>query len=165
MGKRTNTILQSAFFALANVMPAEEAIKYMKDAADALLPEEGPGRRGHEPWTPSTRAPPRSCKVDVPAAWADAADDADARSVSKAVPKLVQRSVKIMLSPSAAWTATACRFPPSSIYADGQFEQGAAAYEKRGVAVTVPHWDADEVHPVQQLRLRLPACHHPSRSR
>ena len=47
-------------------------------------------------------------------------------------------------------------------HVDGQFELGASAYEKRGVAVTVPDWDADEVHPVQQLRLRLPARHHPS---
>ncbi len=49
MGKRTNTILQSAFFSLAKVMPESEAIQYMKDAADALLPEEGPGRRRYEP--------------------------------------------------------------------------------------------------------------------
>ena len=48
MGKRTNTILQSAFFALAKVMPEAEAIGYMKDAA-TLLPEEGPGRGGYEP--------------------------------------------------------------------------------------------------------------------
>ena len=49
MGKRTNTILQSAFFSLAKVMPQEEAIQYMKDAATLLLPEEGPGRGGYEP--------------------------------------------------------------------------------------------------------------------
>ena len=42
MGKRTNTILQSAFFSLAKVMPEADAIKYMKDAADAFLPQEGP---------------------------------------------------------------------------------------------------------------------------
>ncbi len=47
-------------------------------------------------------------------------------------------------------------------HVDGQFELGAAAYEKRGVAVSVPTWDARQVHPVQQLRLCLPACHHPS---
>ncbi len=39
---------------------------------------------------------------------------------------------------------------------------GRSAYEKRGVAVSVPEWDADQVHPVQQVRLRLPARHHPS---
>ena len=49
MGKRTNTILQSAFFALAKVMPESEAIGYMKDAATHSLPEEGPGRGGYEP--------------------------------------------------------------------------------------------------------------------
>ena len=43
-----------------------------------------------------------------------------------------------------AWTATACLCPRSSDHVDGQFEQGAAAYEKRGVAVTVPEWDADK---------------------
>ena len=49
MGKRTNTILQSAFFTLAKVMPQEEAIQYMKDAATKSYAEEGPGHRGHEP--------------------------------------------------------------------------------------------------------------------
>ena len=46
-------------------------------------------------------------------------------------------------------------------HVDGQFEQGAAAYEKRGVSVSVPTWDAS-THPVQQLRLCLPPCYHPS---
>ena len=49
MGKRTNTILQSAFFSLAKVMPESEAIQYMKGCRHPLLPEEGPGHRGHEP--------------------------------------------------------------------------------------------------------------------
>ncbi len=47
-------------------------------------------------------------------------------------------------------------------HVDGQFELGACRYEKRGVAVTVPAWDADQVHPVQPVRLRLPPRHHPS---
>ena len=46
--------------------------------------------------------------------------------------------------------------------ADGQFELGASAYEKRGVAVVVPPLGRDQVHPVQPVRLRVPACHHPS---
>ena len=48
MGKRTNTILQSAFFSLAKVMPEEEAITYMKEKATGFLPEEGAGRGGYE---------------------------------------------------------------------------------------------------------------------
>ena len=86
MGKRTNTILQSAFFTLANVMPQEEAIQLHEGRRHALLPEEGPGRRGHEPPAPSTPAPPPSCKIDVPAAWADAEDDAEAADARRAAP-------------------------------------------------------------------------------
>ena len=58
MGKRTNTILQSAFFSLAKVMPEAEAIQLHEGRRRALLPEEGPGRGGDELRAPSTPAPP-----------------------------------------------------------------------------------------------------------
>ena len=73
MGKRTNTILQSAFFSLAKVMPEEEAIRYMKEAATALLPEEGPGRGGYEPQGHRRWAPPPTrrsmCPPTGPTPW------------------------------------------------------------------------------------------------
>ncbi len=47
-------------------------------------------------------------------------------------------------------------------HVDGQFEQGASAYEKRGVAVSVPEWDATKCIQCNQCCLCLPACHHPS---
>ncbi len=99
-------------------------------------------------------------KFDVPADWATPRTPLPS-SLEGQVPSWSSRSRRSW-SPSAAWTATACPFPPSSICADGQFELGASAYEKRGVAVSVPHWDADQVHPVQPVRLCVPACHHPS---
>ena len=73
MGKRTNTILQSAFFSLAKVMPEEEAITYMKEPANALLPEEGPGRGGYEPQGHRRWAPPPTrrsmCPPTGPTPW------------------------------------------------------------------------------------------------
>ncbi len=138
MGKRTNTILQSAFFSLANVMPSEEAIGYMKAAAEASYLKKG--RDVVEAnWNAIDAGATAYVKIDVPASWANAeavnAEDilegnADTVAVVKNILKPVGKMDGYSLPVSA--------FEP---YADGQFALGAAAYEKRGVAVTVPHWD------------------------
>ena len=77
-------------------------------------------------------------------------------------PALVQQ-VKDIMIPVGKMDGDSLPVSTFMNYVDGQFELGASAYEKRGVAVTVPEWDSDKVHPVQQLRLCLPARDHPSR--
>ena len=74
LGKRTNTILQSAFFALANVMPDEDAIQYMKDAATEVLLKKGEAivKMNHDAIDAGFDY---YVKIDVPADWADAEDD------------------------------------------------------------------------------------------
>ena len=110
MGKRTNTILQSAFFKLANVMPIDEAVEYMKAAAKKSYSKKGDAvvEMNYKAIDAGVDA---VHKVEVPADWATAVDD-------DSLPVSAFKDI-----------------------ADGQFETGASAYEKRGTAVMVPEWD------------------------
>ena len=139
MGKRTNTILQSAFFALAEVMPSEQAIQFMKDAATKSYLKKGQDivDMNHKAIDIGASA---FKKIDVPADWADAADEVDNRDL-QGRPEVV-KMVKDVMEPIGRMDGDSL---PVSAFAgehvDGSFEHGAAAYEKRGVAVTVPQWN------------------------
>ena len=139
MGKRTNTILQSAFFTLAKVMPQEEAIGYMKDAATKSYLKKGQDvvDMNHKAIDVGATA---FHKVEIPASWADAKDAEDTREL-QGRPEVVQM-VKDVMEPIGRMDGDSL---PVSAFAgehvDGSFEHGAAAYEKRGVAVTVPQWN------------------------
>ena len=138
MGKRTNTILQSAFFSLAKVMPAEEAIAYMKDAAEKSYLKKG--REVVEcNWKAIDAGATAYVKVDVPAAWAEAVDN-KAEVELEGNPETVA-VVKNILHPVGRMDGYSLPVSAFVGLEDGQFPLGAAAYEKRGVAVTVPHWD------------------------
>ena len=141
MGKRTNTILQSAFFSLAKVMPAEEAIKYMKDAAEHSYAKKGMDVV-EKNWNAIDAGATAYVKVDVPAAWAEAEDQPDT-TVLEGKPELV-KMVKNILLPIDKMDGDSLPVSTFMDHVDGQFELGASAYEKRGVAVTVPEWDADK---------------------
>ena len=139
MGKRTNTILQSAFFALAKVMPSEQAIQFMKDAATKSYLKKGQDivDMNHKAIDIGATA---FKKIDVPADWADAQDEVDTRDL-QGRPEVV-KMVKDVMEPIGRMDGDSL---PVSAFAgehvDGSFEHGAAAYEKRGVAVTVPQWN------------------------
>ncbi|MBR6567588.1 MAG: pyruvate:ferredoxin (flavodoxin) oxidoreductase [Clostridia bacterium] len=139
MGKRTNTVLQSAFFALANVMPSAEAIQYMKDAATKSYSKKGQDivDANHNAIDAGATA---FHKVEVPAAWADATDEAVAAK-SEGKEKLV-KMVDGILKPISVMGGYSLPVSAFADHADGTFEHGASAYEKRGVAVLVPEWDA-----------------------
>ena len=139
MGKRTNTILQSAFFSLAKVMPESEAIQYMKDAATHSYLKKGQDvvDMNHKAIDAGATA---YKKFEVPADWADAQDVAeDVKLAGK--PELVEQ-VKTILNPVGKMDGDSLPVSAFVKHVDGQFELGAAAYEKRGVAVTVPTWDS-----------------------
>jgi len=138
MGKRTNTILQSAFFALANVMPSAEAIQYMKDAATKSYSKKGQDivDANHKAIDAGATA---FHKVEVPASWANATDDA-AAAKSEGAEKLV-KMVDTILKPVGVMNGYSLPVSAFEDHADGTFEHGASAYEKRGVAVLVPEWD------------------------
>nr|WP_326214554.1 pyruvate:ferredoxin (flavodoxin) oxidoreductase [uncultured Oscillibacter sp.] len=139
MGKRTNTILQSAFFSLAKVMPEAEAVQYMKDAATHSYLKKGQDivDMNHKAIDAGATA---YKKFDVPADWADAQDVADT-TVLTGKPELVEQ-VKTILNPVGKMDGDSLPVSAFVKHVDGQFELGAAAYEKRGVAVNVPTWDS-----------------------
>ena len=139
MGKRTNTILQSAFFSLAKVMPESEAIGYMKDAATHSYLKKGQDvvDMNHKAIDAGATA---YKKFEVPADWATAQDTPDA-TVLEGRPELVEQ-VKTILNPVGKMDGDSLPVSAFVKHVDGQFELGAAAYEKRGVAVTVPNWDS-----------------------
>ena len=139
MGKRNNTILQSAFFSLAKVMPEEEAITYMKEKAKASYL-----KKGQDVVDMNYKAIDLGAtaykKIDVPAEWANAVDTKEPKQL-KGKPELV-KMVKEILEPVGKMDGDSLPVSAFVDHVDGQFELGAAAYEKRGVAVSVPTWDA-----------------------
>ena len=139
MGKRNNTILQSAFFSLAKVMPEEEAITYMKEKAKASYLKKGQDIVDMNYKAIDLGATAYK-KIDVPADWADAVDTKPAKEL-KGKPELV-KMVKDILEPVGKMDGDSLPVSAFVDHVDGQFELGAAAYEKRGVAVSVPTWDS-----------------------
>ncbi|WP_294852204.1 pyruvate:ferredoxin (flavodoxin) oxidoreductase [uncultured Oscillibacter sp.] len=138
MGKRTNTILQSAFFSLAKVLPGDEAMGYMKDAATHSYLKKGQDvvDMNHKAIDMGATA---YKKFNVPADWKDAAKATEARRAEGA-PALVKQ-VEDILWPVGKMDGDSLPVSAFLPHVDGQFELGAAAYEKRGVAVSVPTWD------------------------
>ncbi len=140
MGKRTNTILQSAFFTLAKVIPQDDAIRYMKEKATASYLKKGQDvvDMNHAAIDAGATA---FVKVEVPADWANAEDKAEGE-------KLVGREktvkmVKTILEPVDKMDGDSLPVSAFVEHADGTFELGASAYEKRGVSAFVPEWTAE----------------------
>ena len=139
MGKRTNTILQSAFFSLAKVLPEADAIRYMKEKATASYLKKGQDivDMNHKAIDLGATA---YRKIAIPADWADAQDSVEETKLEGA-PALVEQ-VKNILFPVDKMNGDSLPVSAFVKHVDGQFELGAAAYEKRGVAVSVPTWDS-----------------------
>ena len=141
MGKRTNTILQSAFFSLAKVMPEAEAIQHMKDAALHSYLKKGQDVVDMN-YAAIDAGATAYVKVDVPASWANA-EDAESGEAKIGREKTV-KMVTSILDPIDKMDGDSLPVSTFVDHADGTFELGAAAYEKRGIAVTVPKWDAEK---------------------
>ena len=136
LGSHFNMVLQSAFFHLMPVIPIQEAVAYMKAAAEKTYFAKGEDvvRRN----LAAIDAGSQGLKaVDVPASWADAQDEpAPARDVPAVVTKLLDpiNAQKGDLLPVSAFKG----------YEDGVMDMGLTAFEKRGIAVRVPVWDAEK---------------------
>ena len=137
LGNKTNTVLQSAFFSIANIIPADKAIEYMKQAAYKSFAKKGEDIVNMN-YAAIEKGAGEVVKVDVPASWADAQGELvhphfDGKGflidfVNKIqVPVNAQRGDKLPVSTFVD-------------IADGTFPQGSAAFEKRGIAVDVPEW-------------------------
>ena len=138
MGKRTNTILQSAFFKLANVMPIDDAVEFMKQAAKKSYSKKGDAvvEMNYKAIDAGLDA---VHKVEIPDSWKNPAPDAPAKDL-EGRPEVV-KLVKNLLEPISKMDGDSLPVSAFVENPDGQFETGASAYEKRGTAVTVPVWD------------------------
>ena len=141
LGKRTSTVLQSAFFTLANVLPADEAIKYMKEKVVAKF-----SKKGQDIVDMNCKAIDQGKDalhlVNIPADWANpAADPAPKKLEGRAA---TVEMVEKLMNPIALMDGDSLPVSAFADRADGQFELGAAAYEKRGTAVMVPEWDPEK---------------------
>ncbi len=138
LGGRINTVLQSAFFKLADIIPIDEAVKYMKDAATASY-----GKKGEKIVAMNHAAIDAGVngivEVKVPAEWANASDDVKSHAATGKRADLVKfvNEIEIPVNKQQG-----DKLPVSTFVdmADGTFPQGSAAYEKRGIAVDVPEW-------------------------
>jgi pyruvate-ferredoxin/flavodoxin oxidoreductase len=137
--RRTNSILQAAFFKLANIIPIDEAVGYMKDAIKKTY-----GRKGQNIVDMNCAAVDAGIthvhKVEVPEAWKTVADDAPA-------PALVGRDkvhtdfLNDILVPTGNLTADNVPVSKFVSTANGMMPAGTAAFEKRGIAADLPHWN------------------------
>ena len=137
---RINTILQSAFFKLANIIPEEHAIQLMKDAAQKTY-----GRKGQDivekNWAAIEEGAKQIRKVEVPEDWKNAVDE----GLEFTIHEGSSDQVKFVNSIQNAVSAQEGNNLPVSAfveYADGTTPSGTAAYEKRGIAVMVPSWNS-----------------------
>ena len=137
LGGRTNTILQSAFFKITGILPYEEAVGYMKDAIVKSY-----GKKGENVVNMNFAAVDRGgeyTKVTVPAEWAEISAKFENPNKDRFAPEFVKKVADIV-NAQAGDTLPVSTFMP---YADGTMPAGTSAYEKRGVAVTVPSWIPD----------------------
>ncbi len=160
LGGRINTILQSAFFSISGIIPEEDAIKYMKDAATASYSKKGDDvvKMNHDAIDAGAK---NYVKIDVPASWANAADEDLSISATDGRPEVVKYVNTIQ---NAINAQAGNNLPVSAFidYVDGSVPLGSAAYEKRGVAVDVPVWDSEKCIGCNKCALVCPhACVRP----
>lgn len=141
LGGRINTILQSAFFKLANIIPAADAVKYMKDAATASYGKKGEAivKMNHDA---IDKGADGVVEITVPASWKTAADS-DITPVAKGDRSDLVDFINNIQTPVNGQKGDALPVSTFVHMADGTFPQGSAAYEKRGIAVDVPCWNTE----------------------
>ena len=137
LGGRTNTILQSAFFKITGIIPYEEAVDYMKKAIVKSY-----GKKGEHIVNMNYAAVDRGgeyTKVEIPADWKDITAKFENPNAARLAPDFVKHIADVV-NAQAGDTLPVSAF---NDYVDGTIPAGTSAYEKRGVAVKVPEWQAD----------------------
>ena len=148
LGNRTNTILQSAFFKISKVIPYDLAVEQMKKFIVKSY-----GRKGEDVVNKNYKAVDRGgdvTKVDIPAEWAkiDVKEKKDTRNIPDFIKNIVE--------PIIAQKGNDLPVSTFAGYEDGTFPAGTTEYEKRGVAVTVPEWNAENCIQCNQCSLICP---------
>ena len=141
LGGRINTILQSAFFTIANIIPKDQAIQYMKDAATKSYSKKGEKivKMNHDA---IERGANEFVKITVPESWKTASDNTKRAAVDCGDAALTDYVNNVMMP---ANHHEGDKLPVSAVLkmADGTVPAGSAAYEKRGIAIDVPEWNPD----------------------
>ena len=138
---RINTILQSAFFKLTGIIPQDQAIELMKAAAKATY-----GRKGDDVvqknWAAIDAGADRAVEIQVPESWKDAADEGLTMGHADGSSDVVDfvNNVQAYVNAQEGNSLPVSAFTP---YVDGTTPSGAAAFEKRGIAVNIPIWQPD----------------------
>lgn len=136
---RASTILQSAFFTISGILPVEEAIKYMKEKVVAKFSKKGEAIVNAN-CNGIDRGSQEVVKIDVPASWKDAVDEE--REISVDTDRAdMKKFVKDILDPVGRLHGDDLPVSAFVDSADGVYPQGSAAFEKRGIAISVPEWD------------------------
>ena len=139
---RINTILQSAFFELTGIIPAEKANELMKAAAKATY-----GRKGEDVvqknWAAIDAGAKGMHKVEVPESWKNCEDEGLDYAVVTQGRKDVVDFVNNIQTKVSAQEGNSLPVSAFTEYADGSTPSGTSAYEKRGIAVKVPVWNPD----------------------
>ncbi|RHQ54830.1 pyruvate:ferredoxin (flavodoxin) oxidoreductase [Dorea sp. AF24-7LB] len=142
LGGRINTVLQSAFFKLASIIPEEEAIELMKKAAKATY-----GRKGDKIVQMNYDAIDAGAKqvveIEVPESWKSCEDEGLFTPEVKGGKDDVVAFVKNVQSKVNAQEGNNLPVSTFTDYADGSTPSGSAAYEKRGIAVDIPVWQSE----------------------
>lgn len=150
LGGRINMVMQTVFFKLANILPVDEAIQYLKDAI-----KENYGHKGDRivemNWKAVDAALEALEKVEIPAEWANAETEAAATSEDDR-PEFIRN----ILEPINKQKGDS--LPVSAFVGreDGHFPQGTAAYEKRNIAINIPEWQVDNCIQCNQCSLACP---------
>ena len=135
LGNRINMIMQAAFFKLANIIPVEDAVRYLKDMIEKMY-----GKKGQKIVDMNKKAVDmgveRLVEVEVPESWKDAEDE---QQPVKDEPEFIKRVHKVMSRMEGD------ELPVSAFKGmeDGSWPSGTTAYEKRGIAVMIPEWQID----------------------
>lgn len=136
LGGRINMIMQSAFFKISNIIPVDDALKYLKEAVVTSY-----GKKGQKVVDMNNAAIDKGAlsivKINVPESWKDAKDE---KETKKEVPAFIKNILEPMNRQEGD------KLPVSAFVGmeDGTFPSGTAAYEKRGIAINVPEWQPDK---------------------
>ena len=134
LGNRVNSVLQAAFFKLANIIPIDEAVEYMKAAIKKTYGKKGDAILNMN-YAAVDQGTQKVVKVEVPESWKNAVDE------NVGAKKEVPEFIKNIVEPINAQKGDSLPVSAFKGREDGTFPQGTAAYEKRGVAVDLPKWD------------------------
>ena len=137
---RASTILQSAFFTIANIIPVDKAIELMKKAVVKKFSKKGEAIVNAN-CNGIDRGSKEVVKIDVPESWKDAVDEEKEIVIPTNRPEM-KDFVKNILHPIDHLHGDDLPVSKFVDSADGVYPQGSAAFEKRGIAITVPEWDS-----------------------